>query len=231
VSPQPRGLPTFALALALAVLAAPERATAEEPDAPAAQLIPAKLAWTAGGALVAFTLHEGCHLATNLALGNRPALRPVHFLGTIPFFAVGPDITCDGGRCTKMDGSRFAPGPRGYGAIVSSGTLCQQLTDEAILTAHPRLKDEEAPFLKGMLLFGTSVAAAYAVANLTGLEPPEGDLHSFEQATRAPRGLVAGAVLATAALEVARYYRPDAAWIPWVSRGAKAATIGITVVY
>ncbi|MGA8890158.1 MAG: hypothetical protein WB493_01225, partial [Anaeromyxobacteraceae bacterium] len=186
---------------------------------------------TTTGFLTAFVVHESCHAVANLSMANVPTLEPVQFMGWLPFFAVSPGVQCTNGTCVRRDGTPFVPGPRGYGFIVSSGILCQEITDEIILTEHPRIRYERLPFLKGMLLFNTATSVAYAIANLTGIEPPEGDLRSFEAATGAPRGLMAGVVLATAALDVARYFLPDVAWLPWVSRGSKVVTVGLVVAF
>jgi hypothetical protein len=186
---------------------------------------------TTTGFLTAFVVHEACHAVANLSMANVPTLEPVRFLGFFPFFAVSPGIQCTDGNCVKRDGTPFVPGPRGYGFIVSSGILCQEITNEIILTGNPRIRQERKPFLKGMLLFNTAASVAYAIANLTGIEPPEGDLRSFEAYTGAPRGLMAGVVLATAALDVARYFLPDSGWLPWVSRGSKVVTLGLVVAF
>ncbi len=233
--PPRRHRPRAALAALLLIGLAPARAAAGDaaplPAEEAPASLAARLGWTAGGFASAFLLHEGCHLAANLALGNRPTLRRVSFLGAIPFFSVSPDATCTDGRCVRRDGTPFGPGERGLAAIVSAGLLCQEAADEAILTARPRLREEQAPFLGGVLLFGTSVAAGYGLAALTGAEPPEGDLRTLATTSRVPRRVVAATVLATAALDAARYWYPDARWLPWASRGTKVATVGITVVF
>ncbi len=181
---------------------------------------------TAAGFVSAFVVHEACHAVANLSMANVPTLAPVRFLGFLPFFAVSPDITCRGGSCTRRDGQAFWPGPRGYAWIVSSGILCQEVTDEIILTGHPRIRHETEPFLKGMLLFNTATSVAYGIANLAGIEPPQGDLYGLD-ALGAPHGLYAALVLGTAALDVARYFLPDVPWIPWVSRGTKVLTVGM----
>ncbi len=248
----------WVLAAALAWLAAAKAAAQEGPVAgppaasppatdlstPTALVSPAPEGWpeftgvtfgsvalTAAGFVSAFAVHEACHLVTNLSMANVPTLEPVRFAGAIPFFAVSPNVQCRDGSCTKRSGEPFWPGPRGYGFIVTSGILCQEITDEIILTEHPRIRQESEPFLKGMLLFNTATSLAYGIANLTGIEPPEGDLRGFEQATGSPRGVLAALVLGTAALDIARYFLPDATWLPWVSRGSKAVTLGFVIAY
>lgn len=185
----------------------------------------------AAGFVTAFVVHEGCHAVANLSMANVPTLEPVRFAGFLPFFAVSPNIYCRGGTCTKAGGQPFWPGPRGYAFIVSSGILCQEITNEIILTGNPDIRQERKPFLKGMLLFNTATSVAYAIANLTGIEPPEGDLRGLNGTVGVPNGVMAGVVLATAALDVARYFLPDVAWLPWVSRGSKVLTLGLVLSY
>ena len=105
----------------------------------------ASVALTAAGFVTAFVVHEACHGVANLAMANVPTLEPVTFLGFLPFFAVSPNITCINGTCVKRDGSPFVPGPNGYAFIVSSGILCQEITNEIILTGNPRIRYETAP--------------------------------------------------------------------------------------
>lgn len=189
------------------------------------------VALTSAGFVTAFVVHEACHGVANLAMANVPTLEPVRFLGFLPFFAVSPNIQCQDGVCTQRDGQTFEPGPRGYTFIVSSGILCQEITNEIILTERPRIRYETAPFLKGMLLFNVATSVAYGIANLTGLEPPQGDLYGMDAAGGVPHGVFAAVVLGTAALDVARYFLPESTWLPWVSRGSKVVTVGLVVAF
>ncbi len=190
---------------------------------------PASVALTAAGFVTAFVVHEACHGVANLAMANVPTLEPVRFLGFLPFFAVSPNIQCRDGTCLRRGGEPFQPGPPGYAFIVSSGILCQEITNEIILTEHPRIRYESAPFLKGMLLFNLATSVAYGIANLAGIEPPQGDLHALDTIGGIPHGVFAAVVLGTAALDVARYFLPDVGWLPWVSRGSKVVTVGLVV--
>jgi len=191
----------------------------------------ASVALTAAGFVTAFVVHEACHGVANLAMANVPTLEPVRFLGFFPFFAVSPNIQCRDGICLRRGGEPFQPGPPGYAFIVSSGILCQEITDEIILTEHPRIRHETAPFLKGMLLFNVATSVAYGIANLAGIEPPQGDLRSLDAVSGVPHGVFAAVVLGTAALDVARYFLPDVGWLPWVSRGSKVVTVGLVVAF
>jgi hypothetical protein len=189
------------------------------------------VALTAAGFVTAFVVHEACHGVANLAMANVPTLEPVRFLGFLPFFAVSPNIHCRGGSCQRANGEPFRPGPTGYAFIVSSGILCQEITDEIILTERPRIRHEVAPFLKGMLLFNVATSVAYGIANLARIEPPQGDLYGLDATGGVPHGVFAALVIGAAALDVARYFLPDATWLPWVSRGAKVATVGLVVAF
>jgi hypothetical protein len=191
----------------------------------------ASVALTAAGFVTAFVVHEACHGVANLAMANVPTLEPVRFLGFLPFFAVSPNVRCHDGTCVRRNGEPFQPGPTGYAFIVSSGILCQELTDEIILTEHPRIRQETEPFLKGMLLFNVATSLAYGIANLAQIEPPQGDLNGLDAVSRVPHGVFAAIVLGTAAIDVARYFLPDAGWLPWVSRGSKAVTVGLVVAF
>ena len=191
----------------------------------------ASVAQTVAGFVTAFVVHEACHGVANLAMANVPTLEPVRFVGFLPFFAVSPNIQCREGTCVRRNGEPFQPGPTGYAFIVSSGILCQEITDEIILTEHPRIRHETEPFLKGMLLFNVATSVAYGIANLARIEPPQGDLHGLDAVRRVPHGVFAALVLGTAALDVARYFLPEARWLPWMSRGSKAVTLGLVVAF
>jgi hypothetical protein len=240
-----QGARWLAACAAGALLAAGPVARADEVPAPAVDLRPdppgsipeftdvtfGSVAVTAAGFLTAFLVHEACHGVANLAMGNVPTLEPVRFLGFLPFFAVSPGINCGQGTCVRRNGAPFPPGPRGYAFIVSAGLICQEVTDEIILTLRPGLRQEKAPFLKGMLLFNTAASVAYGIANLAGIEPPQGDLRALDGVSPLPHGVFAAVVLGTAALDVARYFLPDTQWLPWVSRGTKVVTIGMIVAF
>ena len=230
--PWSRWLTACAVGALLAI--GPEARAEEVADPPAPEFTDVSfgsVAVTAAGFLTAFLVHEACHGVANLSMGNVPTLEPVRFLGFLPFFAVSPGITCSQGICVRRNGTAFLPGPRGYAVIVSAGLICQEVTDEIILTLQPHLRHEKAPFQKGMLLFNTAASVAYGIANLAGIEPPEGDLRSLDGVSPLPRGVFAAAILGTAALDVARYFLPDTQWLPWVSRGTKVVTLGMIVAF
>jgi hypothetical protein len=239
---KPRAALLALLALACALGARPARAEDEAqlpppPDGPAeGGAEPASgAAWSwraaavfAGGAATGFVAHEGGHLLANVALGNRPGLEPVRYMGAIPFFAIDPRISCyDGGGCWKHDGSRFGAGRRGLFLIESAGIQVQQYSDELILTLSPRLRFEDAPFRKGLLAFNTLLSVGYVLSSWAGTEPENGDLRALHRDTGVSRDALNALVLGVAVIDVVRYLKPEARWLAWVSRAAKVATTGL----
>lgn len=183
------------------------------------------------GALTAFVAHEGGHLLANLLLGNVPRLHGTLVFGWLPFFVVSPDIACDGETCTKRNGERFGAGTHGKFFIVTAGFHVQHLTDEVLLSRHRDLRYRALPFQKGMLLFNVFLSCLYAAGAFTGLEDPHGDLVNAARLSRTHEAWLASLLLVPAALDVYRYFAPSARWTPWVSRGGKAALVGVNVAY
>jgi hypothetical protein len=181
----------------------------------------------AGGAATALFAHEAGHATANLVQGNVPHIEQVSFLGAIPFFAVAPDIYCSGNTCTKSDGSRFGPGRSGLLLILLAGFDVQHITDEVLLTQDPQLRLHAAPFRTGMLAFNTLTSVAYAIGNLSGIEPSAGDLSDAFRDAGASRAWTTGLLLGIAGLDIARWAFPDVEWLAWVSRGAKVAFLGL----
>ena len=186
-----------------------------------------EVALLAGGAATAFVAHEAGHATANLVLGNVPHLERVTFLGVVPFFAVAPDISCYSSGCLRRDGNRFDAGKRGLLLILMAGFDVQHLTDEVLLTSDPALRLHHAPFRTGLLAFNTLTSAAYAFANLTGIEPDAGDLHAAFRDTQPSRALTTGLLLGIAGLDAARWAWPDTPWLALVSRVAKVAFLGL----
>jgi hypothetical protein len=180
-----------------------------------------------GGAATAFTAHETCHLLANLGTGNQPSLEPVTFLGFIPFVAIVPSIHCRGGDCYKHNRETYYAGRPGLYTIVSAGLQCQHYEDEFILSLRPDLRLTEAPFRKGMLAFNTLTSIGYVIANWAGVEPVDGDVRGISRDGGAPRVLLSTLVLGIAAVDIARYYFPQARWLAWLNRVAKVSVTGI----
>jgi hypothetical protein len=185
------------------------------------------LGWMGFGFVTGFFAHESGHLVTNLMLGNTPHITYITVDGFIPFVAIEPRIGCSGDTCYKDDGSIFGAGRHGRFAIVSAGFHVQHITDELILQLHPNLKDEDHPFLKGMLAFNTLVSVMYAVAAVTGAESVDGDVAGESQSSHVPKAVLAGLLVLPAGLDIYRYFRPGSSWAPWASIGAKAAGFGL----
>lgn len=164
-----------------------------------------------GGAATAFGAHEGSHLLFDAAFDARPGLKPVSYAG-IPFFAI-----------THEPVSR-----RREFMISSAGFWSQHAIDEWLLTSRPMLRDERAPFLKGVLAFNILASGAYSAAALTRTGPPERDTRGIAQ-TAGPRGMnervVGLLILAPAALDAYRYVAPHARWAAWASRAMKVGMV------
>lgn len=212
----------------------PDPAPPAAPQGGLSEITPSS--WTSvalflGGAAAAFLAHEGCHTVVNYALGSHPRLEGVRFLGVIPFFAITPSVSCDGGRCLTDEGKQWGPGKAGLYAILSAGFQCQQMENELILSLDPRLRQKEAPFRKGVLVFNTLLSIGYAVASWADIEPPAGDLATADRMAPFPRGILAASIFVPAALDIVRYFFPDSAWLPWVGRASKGGLIGLAFAF
>jgi hypothetical protein len=163
------------------------------------------------GAATALAAHEAGHLAFDVAFDADPGVRRVEF-GGIPFFAI-----------THRDVSR-----RREFTIASSGFWIQYAIDEWLLTSRPRLREERAPFAKGIVAFNLLGSAAYAVAAFAQAGPDERDTRAMA-ATLGPGGAnerwVGLMVLAPAALDAYRYYTPGSRWAAWASRAVKVGMV------
>jgi len=159
-----------------------------------------------GGAAVAFGAHELGHLVFDVAFDAKPTLKKVTFSG-IPFFA----ITHDAGLS-----------PRREYTISSAGFWVQHATSEWILTRRPGLRGTRAPFLKGVLAFDVLTSVAYSGAAFAKGGPPERDTRAMAAALGIDERRVGALILVPALLDTVRYFRPDARWPVWTSRGMKA---------
>lgn len=185
------------------------------------------------GFVTGFVAHESGHFTANLAMGNVPQFKGLLVWGFLPFFSIAPRIDCESGeRCTKHDGSEFGPGERGKYFIVSAGYHVQHVTDEIILTRAPELRYEDAPFRKALLTFNVCLSVMYAVGAWTGLEDPHGDLAGQARLSGMNETFLSFALLTPAAIDTYRYFRPSSArWSAWVSRGTKAAYLGLNFTF
>jgi hypothetical protein len=158
-----------------------------------------------GGAALGFAAHEGGHLTMDLALGAHPYLKSVSGAG-IPFFAIS---------------YRNLQPPRGRYAIASAGFWVQHGMSEWILTRSPDLRFKTAPVAKGVLAFHIACSLVYTTGAIGHIGPTERDTLGMAGAQRINERWVGVAVLAPAALDTYRYFRPRSRWAAWASRAAK----------
>jgi hypothetical protein len=161
------------------------------------------------GAGVGLVAHEAGHLLFNVVFDADPGFRRVEFHG-IPFFAIThrPDLPAN---------QEFA--------ISAAGFWVQEGIDEWLLTKHPRLRFEYAPFSKGLLAFNVGASAAYATAAFFRTGPPERDTRAMAASARIDERWVGALILAPAVFDTWRYFDPDARWPVWLSRAAKIGTV------
>lgn len=186
---------TAAAAAAMLVLVLPPPAAAQSAGEIARLL--------AGGAL-ALGVHEAGHVTMDLALGATPGLNGVRF-GPLPFFAITHEPV--------TPGREFA--------ISSAGFWTQHASSELILSRRPNLRQEHAPVLKGMLAFNVLASVAYAGAAFARTGPPERDTRGMAVSAGVPEPAIGALLLIPAVADGARYYKPKATWLVWVSRAAK----------
>ncbi len=193
-----------ALALAVVLLAAPVSAQQSTGERFGKVLL--------GGA-AGLGLHEAGHLVANWAFEEKVKVKKVDYAG-IPFFALShaPDLS-----------------PRREYVVSSAGLWTQYLYSEHILTHHPRLKEEDSPFRKGMLTFHVVTSLVYAGAGLARTGPVERDTRGMAASRRISERWIGALVLAPALLDVYRYFNPDARWAAWTSRGVKMGSVALVM--
>jgi hypothetical protein len=184
------------------------------------------------GVLTAFLAHEAGHVGANLAMGNVPRFEGFLVWDFVPFFAIAPCIECNDEGCFDRYGKKFSPGRRGKYAIVTAGYQMQHLTDEIILSHSPRLREEYAPFRKGMLLFNIFLSTFYAAGAWTGLQDPHGDLEGAAQLSGIDQTLLSIALVTPAAIDTFRYFVPNSSrWSAWAGRAAKGGFVGLNFAF
>lgn len=172
------------------------------------------LTFLAGG-VSGLTVHESGHVAAGVLFGANPGTRAIRYAG-IPFFAVTHDPV-----------SR----PREF-VISSAGFWVHHAGSEWILTARPRLIDESAPFLKGMLAFNIGTSLMYSGAAIFRAGPPERDPRGMADSLGRkgwPEPVIGILILGPAVLDAYRFVKPGHAWAAWTSRGLKAALMALAV--
>jgi hypothetical protein len=166
-----------------------------------------------GGGAVGLAAHESGHLLFDAIFDAHASLEGVSFHG-VPFFA----ITHDGGLT-----------PRKEFVIDSAGFWVQEGTNEWILTKRPNLRQESAPFTKGVVAFNVLASFAYAGAAFARTGPYERDTRGMADSLGWKEPYVGLLILAPAVFDMIRYYHPDARWATWGSRGAKM--FGVVLVF
>lgn len=157
-----------------------------------------------GGAAVGLALHESSHVVADYAAGVPPGLKKVTF-GPIPFFAI----------------THEAVTPTREFVISSAGFWAQHAVSEYVLVTHPRLRHEQAPFLKGVLAFNIVTSVAYSGAAFARTGPNERDTRGMALSASVGEPVIGALILAPAVLDGMRYLGTDNRWIVWGSRAAK----------
>jgi hypothetical protein len=162
-----------------------------------------------GGAAVGLGAHEAGHLLFGAILDANPSIKGVNFAG-IPFFALThrPDLS-----------------PRREFTVSAAGFWMQHATSELVLTRHPRLRDERAPFKKGVLAFNVLTSVGYSVAAAAKAGPYERDTRAISDSLQISERWVGVMVLAPAVLDAYRYFKPDSRWVTWSSRAMKVGWV------
>ena len=161
------------------------------------------------GGLAGLGAHEAGHLVANWAFEEKVKIKKVDYKG-IPFFALShaPDLS-----------------PRREYVVSSAGLWSQYLYSEQILTHHPHLRDEQSPFRKGMLTFHVVTSLVYSGAAFGRTGPTERDTRGMASSRRIDERWIGAIVLAPALLDMYRYFKPDARWATWTSRGVKMGSV------
>jgi len=162
-----------------------------------------------GGALAGLGAHEMGHLLFDVVFDADPGIEKVSFKG-LPFFAITHrgDVT-----------------PRQEYVISSAGFWMQHATSEWILSADPDLRHTAGSFRKGVLAFNVGASAVYAAAAFARTGPAERDTRSMAASLGIDERWVAVMILVPAVLDAVRYFRPDARWVAWSSRGVKIGLV------
>jgi hypothetical protein len=160
------------------------------------------------GAGTAFAAHEGGHLLFDAIFDAKPFVKSVSF-GPVPFFAV----------------SHEPISPREEFVVSSAGFWTQQATSEWLLTRHPGIREEHAPFSKGVLAFDLLTAIGYGTVAMFKAGPVERDTRGMASAIGVDERLIGVLVMAPAILDGYRYVRPGSRWAPWTSRAVKIGSV------
>ena len=162
-----------------------------------------------GGAAVGFGAHELGHLFFDVVFDADPGVKKVSFHG-VPFFAI-------------MHANELSP--RQEYTVAASGLWIQNGLNEWILSRRPDVRDEHAPFQKGVLAMNVLTSVVYSGAALFKIGPPERDTRSMAAALGIDERWIGVLVLAPALLDTYRYFHPEAKWAAWSARGVKMGMV------
>ena len=164
-----------------------------------------------GGMATGFAVHESGHLLFDVVFDASPEINRVSFIG-IPFFA----ISHKNGLPARQEFT-----------ISSAGLQVQNLTSEWLLTTHPNLRQQQAPFKKGWFAWNIVASTAYGVAAFARIGPYERDTRGMAASLGVSEPWIGGMVLAPAALDTWRYFHPESRWARWTSRIVKTGAIAL----
>ena len=198
------------LAFASLVNAPPVRAQApDDQTAPSSASGAKSFGLFLAGAATGLGAHEAGHLFFDLVFDADPGIDKVDFHG-IPFFAIT---------------HRSGLSPSEEFTISSAGFWVQNAGSEWLLTKRPHLRDEHAPFAKGVLAFNVAASAAFAGAAFARTGPYERDTRGMASSSGIDEPWIGAIILTPAALDAWRYFNPDAKWAVWASRIAKVGMV------
>jgi len=138
-----------ALAIALLVTVVPATAAAQTVARPGRAAALKKTSLFLSGAAAGLGVHESGHVLFGAILGGHPSVARIDY-GPVPFFAIHHD-----------DVTR-----RREFVISSAGFWMQHAGSEWLLSKRPHLKDERAPFAKGVLTFNIATSVQLSVLDL-----------------------------------------------------------------
>jgi hypothetical protein len=161
------------------------------------------------GAGVGFALHEAGHLLFDVVFDAQPYVKTVHF-GPLPFFAVT---------------HRSDLSARREFVVSSAGFWTQEATSEWLLTRHPDLRQEHAPFSKGMLAFNVLTSVGYGIVAFAKAGPSERDTRGMASSIGVDERFIGALIITPAVLDAYRYFNPGSRWAVWTSRGVKIGSV------
>jgi hypothetical protein len=160
------------------------------------------------GAGAAFVTHEAAHLFFDALFDTKPFVTAVH-LGPIPFFAVSHETAT----------------PKQEFIVSSAGFWSQEATSEWLLTRRPHIRDEHAPFAKGVLAFDVLTSIGYGVVAMFEAGPVERDTRGMASGIGVDERIIGALVMAPAVVDAYRYVRPGSRWAPWTARALKIGSV------